>query len=265
MLKRYSKLYIIYLRRAIKSRLEYKKDAIVGIISFLLNNLCSFITLMCIVTSIPSLNGWSMYELGLLYGFSMIPRALDHLFTDSLWYIGWWYVKNGLVDRYLIRPINVLFQVIAEVFSPEALGELILGIALIIMCGSKVTITITLANVLLIIVAVVFGSLTFTAIKLITCSVAFWAKRSGPLMNACYAFTDFARYPVTIYHPAIKFIMTYILPFGLVISVPIDTVLNGAYNPWGAMGMIILICSILSSFGYFLWVKGLAVYESSGS
>ena len=119
-MKRYIKLYLVYLQRAIKSRLEYKKDAIVGMFSFLITNTLQFFSLMFIVKSIPSLNGWTMYELGFLYGFSMMPRALDHLLTDSLWYVGYWYVRNGVIDRFLIRPVNTLFQVIAEIFQPEA-------------------------------------------------------------------------------------------------------------------------------------------------
>lgn len=264
-IKRYLKLYKAYLERAIKSRLEYKKDAVIGIFSFLITNAISFVSLMFIVESIPSLNGWTMYELGFLYGFSMIPRALDHLLTDSLWYVGYWYVRNGLIDRFLIRPVNALFQVIAEVFQPEAFGELLVGIVLLIMCGSKITITVTFTNVLLLIIASIFGAVIFTAIKLITCSIAFWTKRSGQLMSTAYNFADFSKYPIKIYHPVIKFIMTFILPFGLVISIPIEVVLKGGYNSVAISFSIILVATLLSLIGYYIWNMGLKRYESSGS
>lgn len=264
-IRRYTRLYKTYLERAIKSRLEYKKDAIIGIISFLITNVTSFASLMFIVQSIPSLNGWTMYELGFLYGFSMIPRAIDHLLTDSLWYIGYWYVKNGLIDRFLIRPVNSLFQVIAEVFQPEAIGEAIVGVALLVMCGSKISIHWSFANVVLLIVASLFGAAIFTAIKLITCSIAFWTKRSGQLMSTAYNFADFSKYPIKIYHPVIKFIMTFILPFGLVISIPIEVVLRGGYNAVVISIAIIFVASILSLLGYSIWNMGLKRYESSGS
>lgn len=262
---RYIKLYKVYLSRAIKCRLEYKKDAIIGIFSFLLTNTISFLSLMFIVRSIPSLNGWTTYELGFLYGFSMIPRAIDHLLTDSLWYIGYWYVKNGIVDRFLIRPVNVLFQVIAEVFQPEAIGELLIGVALFVWCGSRITIHWSFTNVLLLVIASIFGAIIFTAIKLITCSVAFWTKRSGQLMSTAYNFADFSKYPIKIYHPAIRFIMTFILPFGLVISIPMETVIKGGYNSLTISAAIILVSFLLSAIGYFIWCQGLKRYESSGS
>lgn len=265
MLNRYIRLYIIYLQRAIKSRLEYKKDAIVGIFAFLISNSIAFMTLMFIIKSIPSLNGWTEYQLGFLYGFSMIPRAIDHLLTNSLWYVGYWYVSAGVIDRFLIRPVNCLFQVIAEVFQPEAIGELLIGLVLILFCRSKITIQWSFGNVMLIFVAIVFGALIFTALKLITCSVAFWTKKSGQLMNMVYNMSDFSRYPVSIYNNVIKFIMTFILPFALVVSIPIEVLLKGGYNPWIVSGIIILCSSTLMGIGCLIWVLGIKRYESSGS
>lgn len=264
-MKRYIKLYSVYLQRAIKSRLEYKKDAIVGMFSFLITNTLQFFSLMFIVKSIPSLNGWSMYELGFLYGFSMMPRALDHLLTDSLWYVGYWYVRNGVIDRFLIRPVNALFQVIAEVFQPEAFGELIMGFALLLVCGSKINLKWSIGNVIVIIVATIFGAIVFTSLKLITCSVAFWTKRSGQLMSMVYNFADFAKYPIQIYHPVIKFIMTFIIPFGLVISMPAGSFIKGIYNPWLICLAIISAAGIIFAIGAFIWSMGLKNYESSGS
>lgn len=262
---RYIRLYGVYLQRAIKSRLEYKKDAIVGMFSFLITNMVSFASLLFIVRSIPSLNGWTTYELGFLYGFSMIPRSIDHLLTDSLWYIGYWYVRIGEIDRFLIRPVNSLFQVIAEVFQPEAIGEAILGIALLLICGRKVTLILTFGTVVMMIVAVIFGSLIFTALKLITCSVAFWTKRSGQLMSMIYNFADFAKYPIGIYHPVIKFILAFIFPFGLVISIPVDIMVNATYNSWLVCLVIIAISGVLLSIGGLLWKAGIKNYESAGS
>lgn len=262
---RYLRLYSVYLQRAIKSRLEYKKDAIVGIVSFLVTNVFQFLSLMFIIRSIPNLNGWSMYELGFLYGFSMMPRAIDHLLTDSLWYVGLWYVRNGVMDKFLIRPVNVLFQVIAEIFQPEAIGEVILGFSLLIICGTKVTMNWTASNILVIVVAIIFGSLIFTAIKLITCSAAFWTKRSIHLMQMTYNISEFARYPIGIYHPVIRFAMTYIVPFGLIITMPVTILLKGEYNPFVVSATIITCAAVLCVIGCFVWCMGLKNYESSGS
>lgn len=264
-MERYIKLYIVYLQRAIKSRLEYKKDAVVGIISFVISNTIAVLSIYFVIRNIPSLNGWSMYELGFLYGFSMLPKAIDHLLTDSLWYVGFWYVKSGVMDRFLIRPVNVLFQVIAEIVQPEAFGEIIVGVVLLVVCGRKITVTWTGLNLLLLVIAMLCGAVVFTSIKLITCSVAFWTKRSGQLMSMVYNTSDFSRYPLKIYHPVIQKIMTFIVPFGLVITMPIGCILKGEYPAVGILFCILLVTVVLFIFSYMVWCMGLKNYESSGS
>ena len=91
---RYIKLYFTCLKRAIISRLQYKADSIIGIIGFLISNTATLLSIYFIIDAIPSLNGWSIYELGFLYGFSMMPVAFDHFFSDELWNTAYWKIKN---------------------------------------------------------------------------------------------------------------------------------------------------------------------------
>lgn len=95
---RYISLYFTYIKRSIISRLEYKKDTFIAIFSFLISNVASILSIYFIIQSIPSLNGWTVEQLGFLYGFSMMPVALDHLFSDDLWLIAYHKVKNGDLD-----------------------------------------------------------------------------------------------------------------------------------------------------------------------
>ena len=128
---RYINLYFTCIKRSIISRLEYKKDTILAIFAFLIMNVCSILSIYFILNSIPSLEGWTIAEVGFLYGFSMMPVAVDHLFSDDLWLIAYHKVKSGAMDQYFLRPVPVLFQSIAETFQPEGFGEMIVGIIMI--------------------------------------------------------------------------------------------------------------------------------------
>ncbi len=264
-MKRYLNLYKVFLSCAIKSKLEYKKDTIISVIAFLVSNICQLICLYLIIRNIPSLNGWGMYELAFMYGFAMFPKALDHFFTDALWMIGYFYVRTGEMDRMLIRPISPLFHVVAETFQPAAFGELIMGTALLIVSIPKVTFIWSAGNVSLFAVAIIFGALIFSSLKLMTCSVALWTKVSGQLVQVVYNMNDFAKYPVSIYNKGMRFFLSFIIPFALVISIPVDSFFKGNYNPWIVIIEIIVITTILTCLGFFIWSKGIKSYESSGS
>ena len=262
---RYVKLYFTCLKRSLISRLEYKKDTFIGILSFFISNIASILSIYFIINSIPSLNGYTMYELGFLYGFSMLPIAIDHLFSDDLWNVSYWKVRNGDMDRCFLRPVPVLFQVLSETFQPEAFGELIVGIIMLSICASNVTISWSFGVILLLIVAAIFGALIITALKTITASFAFIFKRSGILTQIIYNFISYVKYPVGIYPSVMRIILTFILPFALVISLPIETLLFNTYSPYLLILAIILVTILICFIAIVIWSRCARKYESSGS
>ena len=94
-----------------------------------------------IFAQIPQLQGFKYYEIIFIYGFSLVPKGLDHLFTDNLWKVAWFIVRKGDFDKYLTRPINPLVHVIMEALQFDALGELLTGIVLMIIASIKLDIT----------------------------------------------------------------------------------------------------------------------------
>lgn len=261
----YFKLYIAYLKRSFISRLEYRKDWYIAMFSFFVANAASIASIYMIVNSIPSLQGWSIFELGFLYGFSMLPIALDHMFADDLWLIAYRKVQNGELDKYFLRPIPVLFQVIAEVFQPEGFGELLVGITMLVLCGLNVSINWSFPLVLLLVVAVIFGAMIITSLKIMMAALAFPFKRSGVLLQIVYNFNTYAKYPLTIFPMFIKCFLTFVVPFGLIISVPIETVFFNTYNPLWLCLIIIGVAIVFVFLAIFIWTKLERKYQSTGS
>lgn len=262
---RYIHLYFTCIKRSIISRLEYKKDTFISIFSFLVSNVCSILSIYFILNSIPSIEGWTMGEIGFLYGFSMIPVAIDHLFSDDLWMVAYHKVKAGEMDRYFLRPVPVLFQVIAETFQPEGFGEMIVGIIMLSVCGNMVNINWSFGVILLLIIASLFGAVIITSLKILTSSLAFIFKRSGPLLQIVYEFITYSRYPLKIYPKVIQFVLTFIFPFALVIYFPIEILLYETINPYLLSIGIIVFCSFFLFISICVWNVCIKKYESSGS
>lgn len=262
---RYIHLYFTCIKRSIVSRLEYKKDTIVSIFSFLISNVCAILSIYFIISSIPSLDGWKIEEIGFLYGFSMLPVAFDHLFSDDLWMVAYRKVQNGEMDRYFLRPVPVLFQVIAETFQPEGFGEMIVGIVMIVMCGNLVNVNWSFGMIMMLIIATIFGALIITSLKILVSSLAFRFKRSGPLLQIVYNFINYTRYPVSIYPRFIQMILIFVFPFALVISLPIETLLFNTYSPWILSIIIIGVSLLMLTLSIIIWIINIKKYESTGS
>ncbi len=251
-IKRLFRIHRIFVAQELKRMMEYKGDFIVGVIGFLMVQCSNLLFLWIIFNNIPSLMGWSLNEVVFIYGFSLIPKGIDHLFFDNLWAIGHFTVRKGDFDKYLTRPVNTLVHVMFEKLQIDALGELVMGIALVCVSLPQLSIEWSVLKVLLGIAAI------------ITAAVAFWSKRSGNIIYMVYMFNDFAKYPVTIYNEFVKNLITYVIPFAFTAYYPALYLLTGE-NPLYNVGMTVLLSAALMSLGVFVWNRGIRAYESAGS
>lgn len=263
-MKRYFYVYKCFLKQYLKTLMEYRGDFLFGLFGFLLVQGTSLIFIGLIFNNIPALKGWSFDEILFIYGFSQIPRGIDHIFTDYLWLFSRVSIVKGEVDRYLLRPLNPLFQVIATRFQPDGFGELIIGFILVIYTGIKLDLKIDFMFVLGFIIAVIGGTLIYTAVKLITASIAFWIKDSFSCMRIGYELGGFAKYPVSIYPGGIKGILTFIVPFAFTGYYPAAYMLNKESFFYGVI-LTLIVGIVFIGIAYFVWIKGLSAYESSGN
>ena len=263
-MKRIWKIYRLLAAQNLKRIMEYRADFLTGAVSFLIDQAIGIAFIFIIFTQIPQLAGFTFEQILFIYGFSQIPKGLDHLLADNLWCVGYFIVRKGDFDKYLIRPVNPLFHVIAETFQVDAIGELVVGIALLIYASPGAGLHITIWTILLSIIAVPFAALIYTSLKIITASLAFWLKSSGFIIQMVYGMNEFSKYPTTIYSLPVRIFVTYIIPFAFTGYYPSLFILTGN-NALFNIGGVIAISSVLFVISVFIWNKGISAYESAGA
>ena len=262
---RYLKLYATYAKLSIMSKLVYKVNTIIGIVAFLFLEGTSLFTLYVLVSTVPSIDGYSIYHIGLLFGIANMAVGIDHLLTDKLWNVAYFEVKLGKLDHMFLRPLPVLFQVIASEVQLEALGELIIAIAMIILCSSNLTIVGGAGSVLLLVLGVFCGAIIISSFKIMVASLAFKFKRSGPLLQFIYNLSGFTKYPLNIYPKVIRIILTFVIPLGLCIFYPFDNLFTPIENPLQIAIGIPVLTLVFSGVCIFVWTKMIKQYESTGT
>ncbi len=261
---RFLRLYKTFVAQHLKKLMEYRIDFLTGAVSFLINQITNIVFISIIFSQIPNLDGYLYYEIIFIYGFSLVPKGIDHLLTDNLWKVAWFIVRRGDFDKYLTRPISPLAHVIMESIQFDALGELVMGIILMVTASVKLSIHYTFVSMSLMIIAMLFGTLIFTAIKIIGAAIAFKIKQSGSILQIFYMSSDFAKYPVTIYNNAVRNIITYIIPFAFTAYYPASYILRDG-DPLFCIGGTVTASLLVLAVSIFIWNKGLAAYESAGS
>ena len=249
-MKKYQRMHLIFIRQYIMQIMEYKVDFVVGVLEVFLTQGLNLLFLNVIFQHIPSLEGWTFQEVAFIYGFSLIPKGLDHLFFDNLWALGQCLVRKGEFDKYLTRPINPLFHILVETFQIDALGELLVGGVLLATTLSSIAWT--LPKFLIFLVCIPFATLIYTSLKIATASIAFWTKQSGAMIYIFYMFNDFAKYPISICNSLLRWLISFIVPFAFTDYYPARYFLqdkNGLFN----IGGLILISLVFFFISLKLW------------
>ncbi|MBD5131015.1 MAG: hypothetical protein HDT28_00235 [Clostridiales bacterium] len=258
------KLYPKYVSMSLRSGLSYKADSIIMMISFAITEAISLSTIYLIVGSVPAIGVWSFETLAFLFGFVLIPKSIDHIFTDNLWILAYRAIRRGDLDVYLTRPINPLFQYVAEVFKWDGIGELVVGIVVMSVFAPMTGIAWTASGVIGLILCALLGIFCFTGIKLLFASLAFWVKSAGIFLNTIYNISNYAKYPVRYMGKAFASIMFFVIPFGLFLYYPVECLITGA-NIWWAVLYSFIAAVILMTLAFTMWHFGIRRYESAGN
>lgn len=264
-LKRYLRLYRVFIAQFFKLIMQSKADFFVGLFGFFFTQITGIAFLYLVFRQIPVLADWTLDQLIFIYGFAQIPRGIDHLLTDNIWLVAWRLIVNGKFDRYMLRPMNLFLQVIFENLQPDALGELLVGTILIVLSLTKGIVIVDAAHILLFVVSIFAGALIYTAIKLLFASFAFWMKVSGPVLYTAYQLADFAKYPTEIYAKGVRFIITWIIPFGFVAYLPASYFLKPDVGALSTVGVECLLAAAFFTVAYLVFMWGTKVYESAGN
>ena len=262
--KRYLRLYRVLVAQFLKTIMQSRVDFLIGLLGFFFAQVMGIAFLYLVFQQIPDLQGWTLDQLIFIYGFAQIPRGIDHLFTDNIWLVAYRLVINGDFDRYMLRPMNIFFQVIAEKLQPDALGELLIGTILVVRSLTKGIVIVDGLHVALFFVSIFAGALIYTSIKLFFASLAFWLKVSGPFLQIAYDMANFAKYPTEIYSKGVRFLITWVIPFAFVAYLPASFFMKADTSA----GVVVIECGIAFVFwwiAYALFHRGTQVYESAGN
>jgi ABC-2 type transport system permease protein len=259
----YLSLYWAFLLQQFKSYAEYRMNFIIGASSTFFMQAANLLTLWVVMQQIPSFNGWSFYELLLIYGLITLSKSINHMFADNLWTVGRVYIRSGQFDRFLVRPLDPLFHLIADRFCYDGVGNFLVGFILLVTALLGLNITLTPLMVVYVVVAVLSGGGIFIALNLITCVSSFWIMDSVPVTRAVFDNHLFAQYPLTIYPRAVKLLLTWLIPYGFASFYPASYILGRDVNLYVWAGPV--VAAILLFIGYKFWQFGLRSYSSTGS
>jgi len=262
--KKHLTIYKSFFAMYLKSRLIYKADFVLGFCSQLINLIFSVAFISLLFTQVESIQGWTFNEILLLAGFSGVILNLHHVFFFALYSLGENYILSGNMDRYLVRPLNVLFQVFAQYIADDNISKLLANTVIIGYAWSQIGLALTPMKILYGFTAVITGVMVIASIFLVFATTAFWTGRSKAVFWLFFRVSDFRKYPYSIFSQPVQLLLITLIPIAFTSFFPTTFLLGIA--EWRAWQIATLIVGpLFYFFAYKFWKFGLSKYSSTGS
>lgn len=248
--------------------IEYPSNILGWLISNPIQFILGFATIKFVVEQFGEINGWDYGQLAFLYGISVISHALSMIFFVQGWFMGF-FVIEGEFDRFLTRPLSVLYQFFFTNINVFGLTDLVPGILVFIYGCNKTGFSFSAANILGIIVMLIGAVLIRGGIYILLGSTSLWTKSANDFGQYTQEIFDkTTMYPLSMYPEGLQLILTFIIPIGWVSFYPASGLLGieTAFSAGGLGVWITLFAGIaVMLVAGAVFKIGMKRYESAGN
>jgi ABC-2 type transport system permease protein len=262
------RLYFRYVGVSFRGQMQYRASAIMSTIGLILLTGLEFLIIWALFDRFGSLPGWSLPQVAMLYGMTNIAFGITQIiargFDDFPAMI-----KSGDLDRVLLRPRPVAFQVLAQHLQVARVGRVLQGAVVLGWGISNVGIAWTLPKAALLLGSMASGVCIFTSLFILQATMAIFTIETLEIMNTLtYGGVESTQYPLSIYTQSFRRFFLFIVPLASMNYLPVLAVTDRtadfgvpAFAPWLSplAGLAFLLVTLR------IWGFGIRHYRSTGS
>lgn len=252
----------------LRGQMAYRTSFWMQIFGNFITNTAEVLALFAMFYRFETLGGWTLGEVALLHGISMIAFSIADSLTVGMDSVAP-QIRSGEFDRVLTRPMGSWMNAATSEFSLRHLGKALQGVLVLGFALTQVDIAWSFDKALMVPVMFVSGIALFVALFTIEAIFSFWTVNGVEAINAfTYGGSTLVRFPMHVYGRAMRFIFFWITPVGFVTYYPALYLLDKP-DPLGMPGWFVLLgplitlvfCSVVA----WGWNQGIRHYRSTGS
>lgn len=217
-----------------------------------------------IYSQVDSIGGWNRGQTIIFLGTFSLLNAINM----TIYFFGVveipWKIKNGDLDHYLTKPINPLLRVTFENINLGSVPLILLSIGIIAYGISLVGISVSTGTLLLYILFIILMAILYYDMEVIIRTIPFFVisatsieRLEGAAMDLCM------RVPGVLFNGIFKVLFYFILPYGIMATIPAQIITNSVSSIMIATSAVIV--AVFTVFALWLWRFGLRHYKSASS
>ena len=248
------KVLFLTIKYALMREMVNKASFVSSIVFMLLNNATFIIEWIILFSLKDNFGGFELKDVLLLWGIASGTYGVSHFFFKNCFNLAET-INTGKLDSYIVQPKNVLLSVITSSVEPSAIGDMIYAYIMLFIYGFNIT------NFLLVTLFMFTGGIIMVCIAVIFGSLSFWFQKSDTVADTANSLMgNFATYPDTIFKKGVKILLYTLVPVGLSTYLPVHII-----RDFNIHGFLIIIAStlLLVSLSFIIFNLGLKRYSSS--
>jgi len=256
-------LYLKFFSMHLKGQMQYKFSFFLTLFGQFIGAFSSYLALYFMMTRFHKVADYTFNEVIIVFATMMFSYSIAECFMrgfDQFEKI----IANGEFDRMLIRPKNIIFQIMTSKIDFSRLGKLIQAIIILAYAIPTSEINWTSDKITILLLMIAGGTIIFSGIYIIYASLCFYTLEGLEFINI---FTngalEFGKYPISIYGKTMVKIFTYFIPYTLFQYYPFLYLVGRSQNSLYAILPIGTVFFLIPC--YLLWKIGLKHYTSTGS
>ena len=257
------RLYMRYFAINLKSQMQYKATFILNVFGRIIIAFATVAGVWFMFLRFNEVEGFTLSQVLLCTAATLMAFCLTEVFARGF-DIFPRLLGNGQFDRFLVRPRNIIFQVLASQMEFARLGILIQAVVVFCYAIPNSGVIWTWDKSLALFLMISCGAAVFFALYVIYAAFSFFTVEGLEFMNILtHGGREFGRYPYSVYGKGILKFLTYVIPLALIQYYPLLYLLDIETDVLYMLTPVISLLFLLPSYAFFR--VGLRRYKSTGS
>ena len=219
--------------------------------------------LLVVFNHTDTLGGWGPDEvLAVLGVYLLVGAAMGGVIEPSMGKL-MEDVRQGTLDYTLTKPEEAQFLISVSEIRVWKLVDVALGLAVLGVALVRRGAALGLLDGVLFVLMLLAGAAIIYSFFLVMAAVSFWFLR---IENILVIFGDMyqaARWPIGIYPQWLRFILTFVVPVAIAITVPAEAVVGRLTGARVALAFGVALFALAAS--RFIWRRGLKRYSGASA
>jgi ABC-2 type transport system permease protein len=199
----------------LKAAVALRGSFLLQVLFMALNNFTFFVFWWVLMRRVPSVRGWRVGDIQLLFGLVAVAFGLTVTLAGGVRHLGR-LIDEGDLDTLLTQPKSVLVHALGMRLQPSGFGDVLSGLIFIALSGQ-----VAWRDAPILVLAIVASALVFVACGIVFFSLAFWLGKIDSIARQLWELLiTFSMYPEPLFGGMLRLALVTVLPAGFVGYLP---------------------------------------------